>query len=353
MTRPPGLTVLDLAVIPEGRTARDALLASTALAQGAEEWGYGRYWLAEHHLTQGIAAVSPLPVLAAVAGTTRRIRIGSGATLTGHRTAVSIAEDFATLAALAPGRVDLGFGRSAARGRAAGPVRPGSSSITGSARFGRRLELLQQAGAVAADHGELVREVRDLLADVFVDADGERWSALPGGAAVELWSLGSSAGESARVAGELALPFAVNHHMSPSTSFAAVEHYRAVLASAHPGRAPRVAVAAEVCVAEDESAAAHRAAAHLEWVRRQCQGRGILPFPRHGDPDVRTDPLVADRAAALVVGTPAHAVQRLRGLAAEFDAEEVVVSILDHDLDRRADAHRLLAAAWRDAAAAA
>lgn len=343
----PSLTVLDLAAIPEGRTAADTIAASIALAQDAERWGFRRYWLAEHHLTAGLAAVSPVTVLAAIAGCTSTLRIGSGATLTGHRTAVSIAEDFATLAALAPGRVDLGFGRSAARGRETGAARPAAAALAASPRFARRTELLQQQGALAADHAQLVRDTLALLADRYVDEDGQSWSALVGGGAVEAWSLGSSAGDSAQIAGELGLPFAVNHHMSPATAVDAVRHYRDTFAHSHPGVRPTVAVAAEVCVAADDDACGARRAAHAEWIVRQRRGLGIQPFPLVGSPDAIDDPQIADRMAALVSGTPRCAASGLRSLAARFDADEVIVSILDHDFSRRAEAHRSLAQAWR------
>ncbi|GAA4766772.1 MsnO8 family LLM class oxidoreductase [Microbacterium gilvum] len=340
------LTLLDLAAIPEGGSAADTIAASIALAQDAEQWGYQRYWLAEHHLTAGLAAVSPVSVLAAIAGRTSTIRIGSGATLTGHRTALSIAEDFATLAALAPGRVDLGFGRSAARGRDASTTRPAAAAVAASPRFARRLDLLQQSGAVAADHGDLVRDVLRMLEDEYVDADGEKWNALVGGGEVEVWSLGSSAGESAQLAGDLGLPFAVNHHMSPSTAEDAVQHYRAAFTAAHPGLAARVAVAAEVCIAQARDQVADRRAAHAEWIARQRRGLGILPFPTSGAPGVIDDPQIADRMGALVAGAPSDVAADLRALASRFEADEVIVSILDHELARRAETHRLLAEAW-------
>ncbi|WOF22346.1 MsnO8 family LLM class oxidoreductase [Microbacterium betulae] len=340
----PLLGVLDLAVIPEGHTAPETLRGSVALAEQAEGWGYHRYWLAEHHLTAGIASVNPVPVLAAAVQRTSRIRIGSAATLTGHRTAVSIAEDFATLAAFAPGRVDLGFGRSAARGREAPGPRGRAHAVLASPRFARRIELLQQRDALAEDHGALIRDVRAFLADEFADDDATRWSALPGGAQVELWSMGSSAGESARIAGEIGLPFAANHHMSPETAGSAVEHYRAV--SAEHGHVPRVAVSVEACVAEDDREAQRLADAHLEWVRRQRAGEGITPFPSSGPVGVGEDPSVADRATALIAATPAEAAARIRALATRLDADEVVVSILAHDLDRRAASYAALAEAW-------
>lgn len=339
------LTVLDLAVIPEGGSAASTLRGCLELAGAAERSGYRRYWLAEHHLTAGIAAASPLPVLGAIAQLTWTIRVGSGATLTGHRTALSIAEDFATLAALAPGRVDLGFGRSPARGREAAATAL-TATITRSPRFARRLELQQQEGAIAAAHAQLARDVKAFLDDEYTDPDGTLWSALPGGAQVELWSLGSSAGESAAIAAELDIPFAVNNHMNPAGARAAAAHYRRLQAEQHPDTSPVLAVSAEVCIAEDDATARATADAHLEWVRRQRVGGGITPFPARGSAESAADPLVADRASALVVGTPGAVREQLDALVSSFDAQELVISVVGADTGFRTDGYVALAEVW-------
>jgi len=114
MTAAP-LAVLDLVPVSSGSTAAEALRNSVDLAQAAERSGYARYWFAEHHLNPGVAGTSPAVVLALTAAATSSIRIGSGAVQMGHRTALSVVEEFGLIDALHPGRLDLGLGRSAGR----------------------------------------------------------------------------------------------------------------------------------------------------------------------------------------------------------------------------------------------
>ncbi|MBO4275649.1 MsnO8 family LLM class oxidoreductase, partial [Microbispora triticiradicis] len=123
MTR---LSILDLAPIPSGATARDALRNTVDLARRAEDAGYHRYWLAEHHLTPGVASSSTAVLIGAVAAATRRIRVGSGAVQLHHQTPLTVVEQFGTLDALHPGRIDLGLGRSGQRAREllSGPPEP-------------------------------------------------------------------------------------------------------------------------------------------------------------------------------------------------------------------------------------
>src|ERR1700729_3572954 len=116
MTRAP-LAVLDLVPVSSGSNATQALRNSIDLAQRAEQWGYARYWFAEHHLNPGVAGTSPAVVLALTAAATSTIRLGSGAVQMGHRTALATVEEFGLLDPLPPGRFDLGLGRSGGRPR--------------------------------------------------------------------------------------------------------------------------------------------------------------------------------------------------------------------------------------------
>src|SRR4051812_44002772 len=116
MSRVP-LSVLDLVPISSGATASEAIANTVDLARSAEAAGYQRYWIAEHHLNPGVAGTCPALVMSLVAGATNRLRVGSGAVQTGHRTPLSIVEEFGLLDAAFPGRIDLGLGRSAARRR--------------------------------------------------------------------------------------------------------------------------------------------------------------------------------------------------------------------------------------------
>ena len=126
MTAAP-LAVLDLVPVSSGSNAAQALRNSVDLAQAAERFGYARYWFAEHHLNPGVAGTSPAVVLALTAAATSTIRIGSGAVQMGHRTALSVVEEFGLIDALHPGRLDLGLGRSAGRPKQGEGQGPGAA----------------------------------------------------------------------------------------------------------------------------------------------------------------------------------------------------------------------------------
>jgi hypothetical protein len=126
------LSVLDLVPVSSGSTAAEALRNSIDLAMAAERFGYARYWFAEHHLNPGVAGTSPAVVLALTAAATSTIRIGSGAVQMGHRTALSVVEEFGLIDALHPGRLDLGLGRSGGAPRGAGGPGPGGYGGAGS-----------------------------------------------------------------------------------------------------------------------------------------------------------------------------------------------------------------------------
>jgi alkanesulfonate monooxygenase SsuD/methylene tetrahydromethanopterin reductase-like flavin-dependent oxidoreductase (luciferase family) len=235
------LTILDLVPISTGSDAARALRNSIDLARRAEEFGYARYWFAEHHLNPGVAGTSPAVVIALVAGATERIRLGAGAVQLGHRTALSTVEEFGLLDALFPGRIDLGLGRSGGRGKpgpgGTSPKPPRQEAYTtdngllippafdytkilGSPRFGLAKELLQQPNAESQDYTEQIDQILALLRGTYTSADGIEAHVVPGeGSALEVWIFGSSGGESAQVAGGNGLRFAANYHVRNSSLF--------------------------------------------------------------------------------------------------------------------------------------
>src|SRR4051794_7284708 len=237
------LSVLDLAPLVAGGTAGDALRRTLDLARRAEQFGYHRYWVAEHHLTPGVASSQPALLLGQIAAVTDRIRLGSGAAQTGFLTPLGVVEQFGMLDALHPGRFDLGLGRSAQR-RLSGvedPVTesrvvdglliPKSFSFTPIFRSSRSAlfsKLLSQPNASPVDLDTAIADIRTLLAGPYTDDEGNEARAVPGeGADLQIWVLGSSGGESARVAGARGLPFAANYHVSPARVLEAVSAYRA------------------------------------------------------------------------------------------------------------------------------
>jgi luciferase family oxidoreductase group 1 len=380
------LSILDLAPVVEGSTPAASLRNTLDLARRAEDLGYLRYWVAEHHFTPGVASSSPAVLIAAIAAVTSRIRVGSGAVQLGHQTAAAVAEAFGTLSGLYPGRIDLGLGRSgqkreeAARELASGggaapqasappappaPPRtvnglliPGRFSIAHlarSPRFALQGELLQQAEARTPDFGEQVNDILAFLGGTYVSPSGLSVEALPGtGADAEVWILGSSAGQSAQVAGALGLPFAANYHVSPATVLEAVEAYRAAFRPSAVLAAPHVQVSADVVVAPTDAEARDLASGYGLWVRSIRTGDGAMRFPSPSsvaacpwtDED-RT--LVSDRVETQFAGSPATVAKHLRVLQDATGADELLVTTITHSHADRVRSFELLAREWGQA----
>ncbi|MEJ2889841.1 LLM class flavin-dependent oxidoreductase [Actinomycetospora aeridis] len=361
---PPSLSVLDLSPIPAGSTVADALRNTVDLARAAERFGYRRYWLAEHHLNPGVAGAVPTLLMQAVAAATADIRVGSGAVQTGHRTPLSVVEEFGTLDALYPGRIDLGLGRSGGtrdprreNGHVEGRVVDGvvipapftARAALRSQRVKAQRELIRQPGAEAPGYTAVVDEVLGLLAGTHRASAGVAVHAVPGeGAGVETWVLGSSGGESAEVAGARGLPFAANYHVSPGTVLDAVEGYRAAFRPSATLDRPHVMVSADVVVARDAARARELAAGYAPWVHSIRSGAGAIPYP---DPaaaaEAEWDPeLVTDRLETQLVGDPAAVAERLAALARLTGADELLVTTITHDHADRVESYRLLAAEW-------
>ncbi|MDX6351018.1 MAG: hypothetical protein QOF84_5808 [Streptomyces sp.] len=371
MSLPVPLSVLDLVPVSSGSTAAQALRNTVDLARRAEEFGYHRYWVAEHHLNPGVAGTSPALVISLVAAATERIRVGSGAVQLGHHTPLSVVEQFGIVEALHPGRIDLGLGRSGApRGlpKAAPPgpadgtytenglyIPPrftGFAKLLGSPLFKLFQGLLQQPGAQTPPYAEQIDAILDLLAGTYRSADGLAPRVVPGeGAGLDVWILGSSGGESAEVAGERGLPFAANYHVSPGTVLEAVEGYRRAFKPSAALAEPRVLVSADAVVAPDDETARRLAAGYGPWVRSIRSGEGAIPFPtpEEAAAHVWTEEdraLVADRVATQFVGSPETVAERLAVLRDATGADELLVTTITHGHEDRVRSYELLARAW-------
>ena len=379
MTSTP-LTVLDLVPISSGSTARQALLNSIDLAQHAESLGYTRYWFAEHHLNPGVAGTSPAVVLALTAAATSTIRLGSGAVQMGHRTALSVVEEFGLLDTAFPGRFDLGLGRSAGRhpepkapalavagadhasaaavvgGRTANglliPPRFSTAALLKSPRFALQRSLLELPHAEPQNYTEQVGDVLALIAGTYRSADGEEAHVVPGeGAALQVWILGSSGGESAEVAGQRGLRFAANYHVSPATVLEAVEGYRAAFADTGELDRPYVSVSADVVVAGTQERARELAAGYGPWVRSIRTAEGAIEFPTAEEarryPWTDADrALVADRVDTQFAGTPRQVADQLERLRDATEADELIITTITHDHIDRVRSYQLLAEEW-------
>ncbi|WP_461296964.1 LLM class flavin-dependent oxidoreductase [Streptomyces harbinensis] len=373
---PVPLSVLDLVPVVSGSTPGQALRRSVELAQHTEAAGYRRYWVAEHHLADGVASSAPELVIGLVAGATGHIRVGSAAVQLGHRTALSVVEQFGTLDALYPGRIDLGLGRSGHRagpGGGAGPVVPEEHraarwvdgvlipppfrprALLDSPYFTAQQELLRLPGAQAPGYPEHVDAIAELLAGEHRVPRGDTAHpvhAVPGeGAGLQLWVLGSSAGESARVAGERGLPFAANYHVSPGTILETVAAYRDAFRPSERLARPYLVVSADVVVAPDDGTARQLAAGYGLWVRSIRSGRGAMPFPSPAEAaghrwTAADRALVADRVDTQLVGSPDTVVAGLRRLRAVTDADELLITTITHGHRDRVRSYALLADAW-------
>jgi alkanesulfonate monooxygenase SsuD/methylene tetrahydromethanopterin reductase-like flavin-dependent oxidoreductase (luciferase family) len=373
MTRPIPLSVLDLSPVPAGGTPADALRNTVDLAQAAERSGYHRYWVAEHHLNAGVASAQPAVLIALLAGATERIRVGSGAVQMPNTPPLSVAEQFGTITALHPGRIDLGLGRFDLRkilNRSAGGPPPGMTirptrevdglvlpevrPYAGDSAVYRLLgELLDvRLDEPAPDYAAQIADIRAFFAGTYPGPNGQPVPVLPAqGADPQLWVLGTTPGESARAAGEAGLPFAASYHIVPSFVLETVEAYRAAFRPSEVLSEPYLMVSADVVVADDEETAAELALPYGQWVLDIKSGRGAQPYvtPEQARARVWTEEerdAVRDRIETQFVGSPATVAERLRTLARVTGADELLVTTVTTDHADRVRSHELLAKHW-------
>ncbi|TFI45813.1 LLM class flavin-dependent oxidoreductase [Rhodococcus sp. 1R11] len=367
MTRVP-LSVLDLAPISAGSSTAQALRNSLDLARQTEEWGYERYWVAEHHFVAA-ASSAPAVLVGLIAAATNRIRVGSAAVQLGYTTAAAVVESFGTVDALYPGRIDLGVGRSGRRradalvGAEAHDRTDSARTVEGvlfpapfsqaalleSPRLAASLGAVRQSHAQSPDFAEQLDDITAMLSGTY-ERDGVSLTACPGaGAEVELWLFGSSAGVSAREAGRRGLPFVANYHVSPGTTLDAAQEYRDAFVPSATLSAPYLAVSADVVVADTDSDARELAASFPQWVHSIRSGHGAIEFPDPKTVGTLTDEqyrLVADRVETQFVGSAATVSDRLIGLQKATGADELVVTTVTHDHADRLNSYELLGREW-------
>lgn len=243
-------SVLDLSPVLQGGTVAEALGRSADLARHAEDWGFQRYWLAEHHNMPGIASAATAVVIGHVAAATKTIRVGAGGIMLANHAPLVIAEQFGTLDALFPGRIDLGLGRA-----------PGTDQVTMRA-------LRQSHGSNGEDFPQELEVLRSFLRPVL---PGQKVRAVPGaGSHIPLWLLGSG-GFSAQLAGQLGLPFGSAGHFSPDNVLPGLEIYRNNFRPSGSLEKPYALVCVNVfaadTVAEAERLATSQYQAHVHLAR--------------------------------------------------------------------------------------
>ena len=326
-------SVLDLAVVPDGTSSAQALADTTALAQRAEELGFDRFWVAEHHNFPTIASTSPPVLMAHLAASTSRIRIGSGGVMLPNHPALVVAEQFAMLEALHPGRIDLGVGRA-----------PGTDHATAAA-------LRRSPNGLGADDfpNELI-DVMGMLGDRRRDNGAwDRFKATPElDSCPEIVLLGSS-GFSAQLAGLLGLRYAFAHHFDVGTAIStldAVDLYRESFRPSVALDEPYMIVTAGVLAAETTDRAEYLAApARLAMLALRTGRRLSLMSPEQAS--VHPDLVAATSMPSnRIVGDRDHVAERVQDLVGRTQANEIMISTMTHALPERITTLDIVADIW-------
>ncbi len=321
----PLLSVLDLAPVPEGSTVTDALHNTLDLARHAEALGYNRYWVAEHHNMIGIASAATSVVVGYIAGGTKTIRVGSGGVMLPNHAPLVIAEQFGTLEALYPGRIDLGLGRA-----------PGTDQ--------RTLRALRRDPNTADSFPQDVLELQALLGPV---GPGQSVQAVPGGGTnVPLWILGSSL-FGAQLAAMLGLPYAFASHFAPEALMQALRIYRDKFEPSEQLAKAHAMVGVNVIAAETDAEARRLFTSVQQAFTNMFRGtRGKLQ-PPIDDIETYWNPAEKMQASGMlacsIVGSPDTVRRGLEAMMANTGADEFMVASAIYDPAARIRSYEILA----------
>jgi luciferase family oxidoreductase group 1 len=305
MTVPARFSVLDLAPVRVDGNVAEAFRNTLDLARHAEQWGFTRFWLAEHHNMPGIASAATSVLIGYVAGGTSSLRVGSGGIMLPNHSALVIAEQFGTLETLYPGRIDLGVGRA-----------PGSDGLTSQAlRYNTKEE-------------EFPRQVSELLAYLAPSKEGQRLRAYPGvGTNVPVWLLGSTT-YSAQLAAVLGLPFAFASQFAPALLIEAIEAYREGFTPTKYLDKPYVMAGVPLVAAEGDAEAERLATSALQRHLKLIRGEPIFVPPPVESMDGLWSKeekfLVESRLGAAVIGGPETVRRKLGEFLRETEADELI-----------------------------
>ncbi len=328
------LSVLDQSPVRAGGSAAEAFAETIQLAQAAERWGYHRYWLAEHHATEGLAGSAPEVMVARVAAATAAIRVGSGGVMLSHYSPLKVAETFRVLETLYPGRIDLGIGRA-----------PGSDPLTARA-------LQAGPGALGAEY--FPSQVADLLGylgdGLPADHPFAQIRVTPQSATrPEIWLLGST-DQSALVAAYLGCAFSFAHFINDRGGDDVMAAYRARFRRSPRLESPLGSIGVFVLCADTEAEAQRIARSRDLWRLRLDQGHlGPVPTIEEAEahPYNREDRLrIAVNRRRMAIGTPERVRERLLALGAQYEVEEFVVVSICYDFAARLRSYELLAQAF-------
>ncbi|UHA75999.1 LLM class flavin-dependent oxidoreductase [Paenibacillus sp. 481] len=322
-------SILDLAPIVAGSTAAQSFSHTLDLARHAEQWGYHRYWLAEHHNMPGVASSATSLIIGYVAAGTNTIRVGSGGIMLPNHAPLVIAEQFGTLESMYPGRIDLGLGRA-----------PGSDQLTARA-------LRRGLDSTGQDFPQLLSELRAYLNPAAFGTTGVR--AIPGeGLNIPLWLLGSS-GFSAQLAGQLGLPFAFASHFAPDYLLPALELYRNSFRPSEALDKPYVMVGVNAIAADTDEEARWLATSQEQQFLNLIRGvPGQLQAPVPVD---SMDSLWNEQEKAMVrkmlhysiTGDKTTVQDKLQSFLNETQADELMITAHVHNHQARLHSYEIMA----------
>ncbi len=317
-------SLLELASVREGNSIQKTLQNSLAYAQAAEQLGFKRFWLAEHHNMEGIASSATAVLIGYIASGTQTLRVGSGGIMLPNHPPLVIAEQFGTLASLYPDRIDLGLGRA-----------PGTDPIT--ARALRRDDMR------ADNFPTEVNLLQQLLAPL---QDGQRLKAIPGaGTQVPIWLLGSSL-YSAQLAAQRGLPYAFAGHFAPRLMRDAIRIYQTQFQPSAVLEKPYAMLGMPVIVADTEDEAMFLSTTSQQRILALLRGQPLWLKPPVDSMDglwnIEEELYVKDFLALAAIGNPAQVKAKLERWADELEINEFMFTIDLYDPQQRIRALKLL-----------
>ncbi|CAN5661952.1 LLM class flavin-dependent oxidoreductase [soil metagenome] len=322
------LSVLDLVPVRSDQSTSDALAATVLLAQAADQLGYTRYWVAEHHNMPAVAATSPPVVLAYLAAQTAQIRLGSGGVMLPNHAPLAVAEQFALLEAAAPGRIDLGIGRA-----------PGSDPVTSMALRGSRGRDAQAEREDIENFPQYLDEVAAMMSTTGVRVELPRHlmrpdyilKATPAAASEpRLWLLGSSM-YSAHLAAAKGLPYVFAHHFAGQGTVEALKIYRSEFRPSDLAAEPVTFMTVNASVAPTRAEAEALMLPNLHMMAALRTGKPLQALAMVEDAQAarltaQELAIVESGLAAAIVGAPAEAADQIRAVAEQFGVDEVMVN---------------------------
>lgn len=319
-------SVLDLASIIEGGTISAAFKNTVDLAQHVEKWGYQRFWVAEHHSMPGIASSATSVLIGYVAGQTERIRVGSGGIMLPNHAPLVIAEQFGTLEAMYPGRIDLGLGRA-----------PGSDQYTAMAL----------RGDVRNNGQDFPEQLAQLRSYLHPDSKHNRVRAIPGeGQDIPLWLLGSS-GFSAALSAKLGLPFSFASHFSPENTKPALARYRNNFQPSEILDKPHAMVGINVFAADTTEEAQKISTSYQQQFLNLIRNTpGQMAPPVDTMDGIWTEyekAIVMKQLNASIIGNPEEVKEQLQAFLDETQADEMIINSAIYDHKARLRSYEIVA----------